>query len=205
MATFSELKANALDRAGLPASDGMAQDSTLGKAVNAAIQRIGGRRSWPWLYDEVTAATTAGAPDLPLPAVSRVHHAAIGGDVLDRRQRSDLFRYSDLPAGTPAVYALSGPSTLVLAPVPDQAYTVQLGVTLVEPALVNGTDTPLLPAQFHDLIALEAARYIVARKKDTEMVRILADEAKDLWAALDRAALLAVGTFPARTRQDWGI
>lgn len=183
----------------------MASDTSLGLAVNYAVQRLGSMRSWPWLYSEQTANTTANTAALTLPATaSRIHFVAIGDDVLDRRQRADLFRRSDTTSNQqPREWAPKGSAAVVLSPTPDAIYTVNFGLTLIEPVLSNASDTPLLPAQFHDLIVLLAARYIATRKKDSEMIQALTAEINDWLPDLHRAAVSALSPTPIRTRQDW--
>lgn len=206
MADFSALKASTLDRAGLPSTDGMAQDQTLGRAVNAAIQQLSGWRSWPWLYTEATASTVAGSTVVTLPvAATHVHFVALGSDVLDRRQRGDLFRFQDGGQGRPTRWSSHDMNSVSVACTPDDAYVLTFGLTKVEPGLTGSSDTPLLPVQFHDLLAVLAARYLAVRKRDTELTRLLDAEVSEWRKSLDRAALLAVGTMPIRTRQDWSI
>lgn len=204
---FTALKANALDRAGLPSTDGLAQSGTLGLAVNHAIQRIAGMRLWPWLYTEANANTVAGTPTLALPVPAyRIHYLSIEQDTLDRRQRSDLVRHSDtIDQGQPNRWAPKGISAVILSPTPDAVYAVTFGLTIVEPTLVTGSDVPLLPVQFHDMIVVLAARYIAVRRKDTELVNLLDAEIKEWRESLDRAALSANGPIPIRTRQDWSL
>lgn len=204
---FTALKANTLDRVGLPSSDGLAQDSTLGLAVNHAVQRVAGMRLWPWLYSEATASTVAGTPTLALPAPAyRVHWLAIEQDVLDRRQRADLVRHSDtIDNGQPNRWAPKGAGQVVLSPTPDAIYVVTFALTIAEPALSTGSATPLLPVQFHDLIVVLAARYLAVRRKDADMVGILDGEIREWRESMNRAAILANGPTPIRTRQDWSL
>lgn len=202
---FTALKANALDRAGLPSSDGLAQSSTLGLAVNHAVQRVAGMRLWPWLYSEASANTVAGTAALALPVPAyRIHFLAIEGDVLDRRQRGDLVQWSD-SEGQPNRWAPKGSGYVLLSPTPDAVYAVTFGLTIVEPVLSTGTDTPLLPVQFHDMLVCLAARYLAVRRKDSELVAILEGEIKGWREALDRAAIIANGPMPIRTRTDWAL
>lgn len=187
----------------------MAQQTSLTNAVNAAVASIGALRSWPWLYDEQTATTVAGTAGLALPATaSKVHFVSIDGDTLDQRQSADLIRLiggDDAQEAKPDRWAMDGQQAIILAPIPDDAYTVKFGLTLVEPALANGADTPLLPVRFHDFIVVRGAKYIAARKRDVEMYRLLAEEEKEWRESLDRAANASLGTMVPRTRQDWGI
>ena len=205
---YTTLKANVLDRVGLPSTDGLAADASLGKAVNAAVQRYSTRRAWPWLYSEpATVPTVAGTATVATPTCQRILWVGINGDELERRQRPDLLRYGTLTTaftGRPYVWA-PGNSLVHFAPTPDAVYAVQFGVTLVEPALSSGTDVPLLPVQFHDYLVVMASRYIAVRRKDSELLAVLKDEEREWEAALDRAAALAAGTVAVRTRQDWGI
>lgn len=202
---FTALKSNALDRAGLPSSDGLAGATSLGLAVNYAVQRIAGMRLWPWLYSEATANTVADTATLALPVPAyRVHFLAIEDDILDRRQRGDLVRTND-DTGQPNRWAPKGSSSVLLSPTPDAVYAVTFGLTIVEPVLVAGTDIPVLPVQYHDLIVCMAARYLAVRRKDAALVGILDAEIKDWRESLDRAAILANGPIPIRVRQDWGI
>jgi hypothetical protein len=202
---FTALKTAALDRIGLPSTDGLASATSLGLAVNYAVQRLGAARAWPWLNSEATAATVAGTATVTIPSSARrVRWVAIEDDVLDRRQRADLIRFSDAAGnGRPNRYALKDSTTLLLSPTPDAIYTVTFGLVIPEPALSSGTDTPLLPSQFHDVIVLYAARYLAMRRKDLTLVAALDAEIKDWMPSLDRAALQDVGITPIRTRQDW--
>lgn len=205
---FAALKTATLDRLGLPSSDGMATDTTLGRAVNSAVQSIGALRSWPWLYDEQSANTTAENPALALPATaSKVHFVSIGADVLDRRQSADLIRLNggaDAQSELPTRWAMDGQAAIILSPIPDAVYSVKFGLTLVETEL-SGSQTPLLPARFHDFIVVRAGKYVAARKRDIEMYKLLSEEEAEWRESLDRAASAAIGTLVPRSRQDWGI
>lgn len=208
MADFATLKTDTLDRAGLPSTDGMAQDSTLGKAVNYAVRKIGKRRSWPWLYDEQTANTVAGTAAVAFPAAcSRLHFVGLAAenDVLDRKQRSDLFRFDEDDEGTPRVFAIDGTVGIILAPVPDDVYELTFGLTLIEPLLSAGGSTPLLPEQHHGLIVIEAAKYLATRIGNLQLVKLLGEEADEEYKSLDRQALQSVSPTAVRVRQDWAI
>lgn len=59
--------------------------------------------------------------------------------------------------GTPQYYFFQG-NYIVLVPCPDNVWTMRLYYEYVLPDLVNDSDSPDLPDQYHEMVALYAAR-----------------------------------------------
>jgi len=68
-------------------------------------------------------------------------------------------------SGAPQFFCVFG-DQLLLRPVPDGVYTVQHLYYLTEPALVDNTDTPLLPVQFHATLVQSAVALAAERAGD---------------------------------------
>ena len=70
--------------------------------------------------------------------------------------------------GSPTVYAIDGPN-IHLYPTPDGAYPLELRYWKLPPALVNDTDIPVIPADWHSLLWVYACWIAYEAEDDPSM------------------------------------
>lgn len=172
MADLAGLRAEVLSRLGLPDDDGMAASGDLDRAINAALTEYTVEGDWPWLATETTITTAANDGLYPLPAgFLRGLYAYIGDQELQFRSAGELIVYAqdtDQPR-----YITGGVGQLKLVPTPNGAYSVVFGYVQSEAELVDDTDTPLLPAAYHDYLVVKAARKMAERIRDGDLLQML--------------------------------
>lgn len=87
--------------------------------------------------------------------INTVLYPETGGKPLEK-SNLDEFRAAKYVRDVPRSYFREG-KMLVLWPVPDQAYTIAVDYVVRPSYMVNPTDSPILPLEFHEVI-LQAAR-----------------------------------------------
>lgn len=75
---------------------------------------------------------------------------------------------SSLSNGAPAFYAFSG-QNLVLYPTPDNVYPMELRYWVMPPALVNDSDVPTLPSDWHHILWVYATWMCYEGDDDAQM------------------------------------
>lgn len=151
-------------RLGVPTSDAMFTTAVCTDLANSALHMIEMDGDWPWLEATETITPISGTavytPDANWTRTIEVQW----GDYppLQRVDISDL-RALGSPAGRPQFYAVYA-EKLQLRPVPNATSPAITHLYLrTEPDLVDGTDEPLMPAQFHYAI-VELAAYLAYRR-----------------------------------------
>lgn len=156
-------------RLGLPASDAFFSDQNITDLINAALTYITGRHDWYWLETSEALTTVASTETVDTDADSQRTIALYDdtGVQLEWMALSDLVRIpADAESDTPRFFGYKG-SKIVLRPVPASG-----GATLThifrgtEPRLLTGSDSPLMPSQFHDAIADWACYFSGLRQGD---------------------------------------
>lgn len=150
-------------RLGVPSSDAFFTDQVVTDLVNAALEYISGRHDWYWLELSESLNTVASTETVSTAAASQRTIALYdaSGIQLEYRPYHELVRFpADAESNTLRFFGLRG-STVVLRPVPLGSVTGALThiYRSSEPRLLTGTDTPLMPQQFHDAIA-DRATYL---------------------------------------------
>jgi hypothetical protein len=138
--------------------------------VNAALQYISGRHDFPWL-EAAESLNTVAATETITTSVNSQRTIALydtTGIQLTYMPFHELVRIpANATSNTLRFFGMRG-SSLVIRPVP--LGTVSGALTHVyrssEPRLVTGSDTPLMPQQFHDAIADKAANLGYMRQGD---------------------------------------
>lgn len=111
--------------------------------------------AWPADLAKVRSVITLAADPSPSQELQRVSLADI-----DR---------SPAASGHPWYYAVDGPN-LHLFPVPDTtAYALELRYWKLPPALVNDSDVPVIPADYHSMLVFYALARCYERDDDTTM------------------------------------
>lgn len=178
MADLASLRADVLDRLGLPTDDLMAQNGSLDRAINSALKEYAVELDWPWLWTETTITTVNGTRTSALPTrFARALYAYVGDEELEYRSMRDVIEYvGDLDQ--PRFYTgLSG--SIAWVPTPDAAYSVVFGYVQTEPELVAAGDVPLIPDAYDDYIVAKAGRKIATRLRDLELMTALKAEEAD--------------------------
>lgn len=156
-------------RLGLPASDAFFSDQNITDLVNAGLGYVTGRHDWYWLETTESLITTGASESVVTDADSQRTIALYDstGIQLEWMGLPDLVRIpADARSDTQRFFGYRG-STIILRPVPDAG-----GQSLThifrssEPRLLTGTDTPLMPSQFHDAIADWACYFSHLRQGD---------------------------------------
>lgn len=169
------------DTAALPAADVL-------DAINGALSAISTERDWEWQFASQDGFLVADTQTVALPTgYARTLSLALLFDdsepaPLARATYTDIVGNDDTPA-EPVYFAEAG-SNLYLWPIPDNGYGYRHHYLRSETALVADGDTPLLPAQFHRWIVVEAALRLPLRTNSPSKQSDLREEA-DGWR--DRA------------------
>lgn len=163
-------------RLGVPASDAFFTDASITDLVNAAMEYISAQHDWYWLEQSESLSTVAGVETVATAATSQRTIALYDttGIQLEWKPFHDLVRFpANATSNTLRFFGYRG-STLVLRPVP--LATTAGALTHIyrgtEPRLLSGTDTPLMPSQFHDAIADKAANLGHLRQGDNNAAKI---------------------------------
>ena len=174
-------------RLGIPASDSYFTDQVVTDLVNAGLEYITGRHDWYWLEASESLSTTAASESVATTTSSQRTIALFDstGVQLEFRPYHDLVRFpADAQSNTLRFFGLRG-STLILRPVP--LGTVVNALTHIyrsaEPRLLSGSDTPLMPQQFHDAIADRAAYLGHLRQGDNAAAKLYQETCEE-WVQL---------------------
>lgn len=85
--------------------------------------------------------------------------------------------------GPPRFFAIQPNKSIIFWPIPDDIYTIDGEYFIYEQPLVNDSDVPLFPQQFHDVIMFRALMWYAAYEEDgalasyakTEYMRLLSE------------------------------
>lgn len=163
-------------RLGVPSSDAFFTDQVVTDLVNAGLQYISGQHDWPWLELSESLNTVAAAESVAT-SVNAQRTIALydtTGIQLTYQPYHELVRFpANAQSNTLRFFGMRG-GNVVLRPVP--LGTVSAALTHIyrssEPRLLTGSDTPLMPQQFHDAIADKAANLGHMRQGDLAAAKI---------------------------------
>ena len=96
-------------------------------------------------------------------------------------------------------------SNIMISPVPTAALTGRLWYFRTEPELTADDSEPLLPEQYHDVIVNLVAAECMVRKKNTEMVAIFRDAARQGLAEIRDRPGTGNGRGQVRTLAHTGL
>lgn len=149
--------------------------------LNGVYRGVVSSQRWPFTEKAVDypSPTTVGTAEYPLSAIAdlvsldsiRIHDAAGNRhdmENLDPEEFNSRFYERAQPpsVGCPR-YWTQHHGQIVLFPTPDQAYTMRVNYTCQPPDLALATDTPVMPAQFHDILVWGAVNELAYRERDT--------------------------------------
>lgn len=190
----------------LPSNDQKVPDSDLTISLNDGMNAMAADFDWPWLFTSETITTVAGTVAYSLPA-RHVRTLWVVNDVLGQdltaKQRRDLSKWLVI-SGQPYYYSTYG-FAIRLGPKPDAVYTFTHTYLQAEAALTTGTDEPLCPDHYSDLIVLYAAVEEATRLKDfTQRNAFQADI--NAWVKRMKSHVRQeASTLRVKTRSDWPI
>lgn len=150
-----------LTRLGNPATDGFFTSAQTVDLINEALQAYATEQDWPWLQATETLTTVAGSAAGLTPAAGWTRTKSLvidGSNPLEMLSLGELRSVPTSVRGQPTRYCIEVEKVL-LRPVPDAVYSVTHDYFTAEPALVSGTDAPLLPERWRYCI-VEFATYL---------------------------------------------
>lgn len=164
-----------------------------GYLINFAYLELCGLYHWPFLEESATGTAPLAISDLG--TIEAVINADTDEELHPAEYRDLIAQYGDLAAdGTPVFYYIANPSgTLQVATYPESTATIGVQYWEVPPEL-TGTDTPLVPDRFHDLI-VDLAVIRAYRDSDNHAA------AEALQAHVDRRVLQMVNSLFAQQLQ----
>jgi len=157
-------------RLGLPSSDAFFTDQVVTDLVNAGLQYISSRHDFPWLEASESLSTVAATETIATGVAAQRTIALYDttGIQLTYMPYHELVRIpANATSNTLRFFGMRG-SSLIIRPVPLGSVSGALTHVYrsAEPRLLTGSDTPLMPQQFHDAIADKAAELGMLRQGD---------------------------------------
>lgn len=167
--TLTELRARVRRLTGIRMTT-LLSDTDIDQVLNEVYAQLLGVTDWPFLYTTGQVATVAGQANVAIPAPLRTVSSVVvvGTDVHERLTQvtvDTIDDAEDTEDGVPTVYAQVSPTTIILHPTPDAAYTVEYRGHEAKPALTAG-DAPVFADEFHPAVAYGAAARILAEEGD---------------------------------------
>ncbi len=176
---LAALRSAVLTRMGNPSDDALYPTSVLTQLVNAALHYIETEHDWGWL-ETVESIPTVAAQGTYTPAATwaRSLELSSGGFPLKRVTVVDLELLRD-STGAPKMWAAYG-NALEVVPVPTGVATLRHRFIRTEPDLAADSDTPLMPARWHQAI-VDYATYLAYRREGNLQDAGTALAAYDTW------------------------
>jgi len=204
---LGQLRTAVLDRLGLPSDDPIITTTVLDRDINSRLHYIASQRDWHWLVTTATFNTVVGQRAYTPPADwLRTLHIYDDGRQLDARQPQNLpVPPADTPNNRSVAYAVEGGS-LLLWPTPEAVRPLTHIYVRDETDLALTTDTPLIPAGYHDYLVTLAAILGAIRIDNEKREAALRTEAQDWLRTInDNARKLVVPVRPRKVRPHlWG-
>lgn len=156
--------------------------------------------------DEATQVipTVAGTVSYAWPAdmgrVRTLFNPAVNSE-LRRVSLRDIDR-SPVATGQPQYFAVDG-ATTHLYPTPDGVYSLSLRYWRLPPALVNDTDTPIFPPDYHDMLISYALWKCYERDDDAELAAYHEASFKKQLAEFSTDVKFPVSDEPHQLRGMW--
>lgn len=182
---------------------------TLTQLLNDGLKKMATDFDWPWLQTVTSLSTTAGEETYSPPSDwTRTLWIADHTQLLKLRARQDLVRYLGFngtgSSGKPLFYSITGES-IVLAPTPNEAATLQHAYVKAENVLSADGDTALCPLHYDELIILYAQQEAAVLLKDRLMYEMAGAEIEKWKMRLKDNIRRSAGTSRPIARTDWYI
>ena len=155
--------------------------------VNQALNEISTEHDWPWLDASETIATIAGTATYT-PATNWVRTKEL--KVVDSYPMQlvgqvDLdTQWPTTGVAEPSIYSIVN-SLISVRPYPDGVYSMTHRYVKRETELASGTDTPVMPTQFHGSIVARATIFAARRLRLPKVADMWTPDV-DRWSKLMR-------------------
>jgi len=167
------------DRCGVPDSgDAQLTPAFVHSEISNALRKLSADRRWSWLKWSAPLTLTSGTAARPADSSEVDRLEILQTDGTYKLARPALTE-DEVTAPTDRVHrwAVVGPN-IMITPTPTEALTGRLWYFRTEPELTADDSEPLLPEQYHDVIVNLVAAECMTRKKNTEMVTMFRDAAR---------------------------
>lgn len=174
-------------RMGLPDADSFYTSTVIDELVNAALQFVSSEQDWAWLEKSETLTTVASTSSYSAASdyLRTITVADSTGIPLSLKPIDELEFMTTAESANPRFYAVYA-GAVHLRPVPNGAFSVFHRYIGSEDALVGTTDTPLMPAQFHEVV-VEYACYLARMRAGNIAEAEAALTVYDRWVAVMKA------------------
>lgn len=132
---------------------------------------------WRFLWAYGSGPTVAGRAeyhpaDLGLSSPRTLSNVVINGEPLESQSwewylHNVLSEGRESEQGTPKIFVMRPDNKIMLWPTPNAVFTVHTDYYKRPVALVNGTDEPLIPSEFHEAIVCRALMFYAHYEEDT--------------------------------------
>lgn len=145
--------------------------------INEVYREICGIQRWPFLEAQDTSiSTVAGTTGYSVAGIANLREIDAVRIEVTALQQYDTLNYMDpqefrdmehidRDQSTPFFWTFIN-QTLRFYPVPDQVYTVTIDYVLAPADLAVGSDVPLLPSVYHDVLVWGAIESLAFRERD---------------------------------------
>jgi hypothetical protein len=186
---LSGLRTATYNRLGVQTTDPFFTTAVIDGYINTAIRRIATEFDWPWNEISTTFSTVAGTDEYSVPTSPQWYRTkALTIDTFDSLYYISLKDIREIPTtaqSRPRFFYVgvdsgaTGADKIIVRPVPDSVYVVTHDYYTVEPGLTLSTDTPRLPAQYHEMIADLAAYYGLERNRENARAAAMMQSYRD--------------------------
>lgn len=154
--------------------------------INEIYRKVHSKERWPFLEaQDKTLVTVTGTPNYTLPFNNWRNLDAVRIEIAATQQYNNLsykgvqdFRdleHIDRDVTSPAYWTFYA-NQLHFYPNPDAAYTVTIDYIIEPPDLAAGSDIPIIPLPYHDILVWGAVKSMAARERDWVMTQIADQE-----------------------------
>lgn len=159
-----EIRARVRLRNAIPdTGDGLAGHTDIDDCITAALSDISSENRWPWLLTTASLTFTAGAAPLPADCHA-ISQLVVNGNPAERVNVDEFLQQARSWMWTEVG------SQIQLWPVPATVPTATLWYYHNEHVLATDTQTPLIPAQHHQLVVVRASYQLNVRRGDNARI-----------------------------------
>lgn len=183
--------------------------------LNDAYRLIHSQQRWPFLEKQATLSTVAGVNVVPYTSIADLVEfdsvrLAVPGDTsatqsinLQNVESQDMRDMEQLDAtqGIPTFWSLIA-NAIHLYSFPDKVYTLNVDYIYAPPDLVVGTDVPVLPTEYHDLLVWGAIKLMNFRERDIYSYNTSSMEFEQRLKRMKQALLLRQRQTPSTVKKS---
>lgn len=188
-------------RLGTPENENFYLSQQLDDLVNEALQTISVENEWPWLQVATTFNTATGTRFYAPPTNWQLTKALSieGQDALFYIDLQESRNWPDDVQDIPLYYTIYT-EQIYLSPTPSAIYTIRHDYIRQEPRLIDNSDTPLMPPQFHYSIVAFACHLAHLRAGDLPRARAAQDEYNAWKKRMEERRMRTASTLKTRVR-----